>query len=128
MLVALLRADMKGNAIRFQPCLKGVFQYIDRHGRLAAEFARKRPFRPDAVGEYAAEYAAAGRRPRNLLDLGLAVDRVEADTEGVGARDIALLLDGVAIRDAIRRGAGGEHHLDLGNRCGVEARAKFRQK
>ena len=67
---------------------------------------------------------AARRRARDLLDLGLAVDREQAHAERVGARDVALLLDRVAVGDAVRRGAGGEHHLDLGDRGGVEAGAE----
>ena len=42
----------------------------------------------------------------------------------MGARDVALLLDGVAEGDAVGRGAGRERHLDLGDRGGVEARAE----
>ena len=42
----------------------------------------------------------------------------------MGARDVAFLLDGVAEGNAVRRGAGGEHHLDLGDRGGVEAGAE----
>ena len=64
----------------------------------------------------------------DLLDLGLAVDREEADAERVGARDVALLLDGVAVGDAVGRGAGREHHLDLGDRGGVEAGAELGQQ
>ena len=65
-----------------------------------------------------------GAARATLLDLGLAIDRIEADAERVGAGDVALLLDGVAERDAVGRGAGGEHHLDLGDRGGVEAGAQ----
>ena len=111
-----------------RPEPEGVLQHVHRHGRLAAELARQRPFGADAVGQDAAEHARAGRRAGDLLDLGLAVDRVEADAERVGARDIALLLDGVAIRDAVGRGAGGQHHLDLGDRGGVEAGAELGQQ
>ncbi len=71
---------------------------------------------------------AAGRRAGDLLDLWLAVDRVQADTEREGAGDVPLLLDRVAVRDAVGRGAGGEHHLDLGDRGGVEAGAELGQK
>ena len=46
------------------------------------------------------------------------------DAERVGARDVALLLDGVAVGDAVGRAAGREHHLDLGDRGGVEAGAE----
>ena len=101
-----------------------VLEHIRRHVRLAAELARQRPFRAGTVGEDAAEHPRAGRRAGDLLHLGLAVDRVEADAEREGAGDVALLLDRVAIGDAVRRGASREHHLDLGDRRGVEAGAE----
>ena len=41
----------------------------------------------------------------------------------IGARDVALLLDGVAEGDAVSRRAGVHRHLDFGNRRGVEGRA-----
>ena len=63
-----------------------------------------------------------------LLDLGLAVDRVQANAELEGAGDVPLLLDRVAVRDPLRRSAGGEHHLDLGERGGVEAGAELGQQ
>src|SRR5664279_6646508 len=88
----------------------------------AASDVYKRQVRQDA-----AEHARAGRRAGDLLDLGLAVDRVEADAEREGARDVAFLLDRVAVADAVGRGAGGEHHLGLGDRGGVEAGAELGQ-
>ena len=124
MLVALLRTDVERHAIRLEAELERVLQHVDRHSRLAAELARERPFRPDAVGEDAAEHAAAGGGAGDLLDLGLAVDREETDAERVGAGDVPFLLDGVAEADAVRRGAGRQHHLDLGDRGGVEAGAE----
>src|SRR6201991_2034225 len=107
--------------MRLQAELERVLEYVDGHPRLAAELARQRPLRPDAVGEDAAEDARARRRAGDLLDLGLAVDREEADAERVGARDVSLLLDRVAERDAIRRGASGQRHLDLDHGRRVEA-------
>ena len=65
-----------------------------------------------------------GAARRDLLDLGLAVDREQADAELEGARDVALLLDRVAEGDAVGRGAGRQRHLGLGDRSGVEARAE----
>ena len=91
---------------------------------LAAELARQRPFGADAVGQDAAEHACAGRGAGDLLDLRHAVDREEAHAERMGAGDVALLLDGVAVGDAVGRGAGRQHHLDLGDRGGVEAGAE----
>ena len=102
----------------------GVLQHVRRHGGLAAEFARQRPFRPDAVGEDAAEDAGAGRSAGDLLHLGDAVDGEKAHAERISARHVALLLDGVAEGDAVWRRAGRERHLDLGDRGGVEARAE----
>ena len=94
---------------------------------IAAELARQRPFGAGAVEQEAAEHLGAGRGAGDLLDLGLAVDREQADAEREGARDVALLLDGVAEGDALGRGAGREHHLDLGDRGGVEAGAERRR-
>ena len=67
---------------------------------------------------------APGRNAGDLLDFGLAVDREQAHAKLKGARNITLLLDGVAIGDAVRSRAGREHHLDLGDRGGVEAGAE----
>ena len=101
-----------------------VLEHVRSRGGLAAELARQRPLGADVVAQDAAEHATAGSGAGDLLDLGLAVDRIERDPERVRARDIALLLDGVAEGDAVGRGAGGEHHLDLGDRGGVEAGAE----
>src|SRR5581483_10203143 len=72
-----------------------------------------------------AEDLRPGRRTGDLVDLGLAVDRKEPHTQRIGAGDVALLLDGIAIGDAVRRGARRQHHLDLGDRGGVEAGAEL---
>ena len=106
----------------------GVLQHVRGHRGLAAELARQRPLRPDAVGQDAAEHLRAGRRAGDLLDLGLAVDGVEPHAERIGARDVALLLDGVAEGDAVGRCASRQHHLDLGDRGGVEAGAERGQQ
>ena len=108
--------------------MQGVFEHVHGHRGLAAEFARQRPFGACAVREDAAEHLGAGRRAGDLVHFGLAVDRIEADAEREGAGDIALLLDGVAVRDAVGRGARGQHQLDLGDRGGVEARAELGQQ
>jgi hypothetical protein len=102
-----------------------MLQDIHGHGRLAAELARQRPVRPDAIGEDAAENAAAGRRPGDFLDLRLAVDGVETDAEREGAGDVAFLFDRIAVADAVGRGACRQHHFDLGDRSCVKARSEF---
>ncbi len=101
-----------------------MLEHVRGHRRLTAEFARQRPLGPDAVGEDAAEDAATRCGAGDLLDFGLAIDRVEAHAERMGTGDVTLLLDRVAEADAVGRGAGGEHHLDLGDRGGVEAGAE----
>src|SRR5262249_54548894 len=45
-----------------------------------------------------------------------------------GACDVTLLLDGVAIGNAVGRSARGKHHLDLGDRGGIETGAEAGQK
>ena len=42
--------------------------------------------------------------------------------------DLALLLDGVAVGDALGRGAGGQHVFGLADRGDVEARSRCRQQ
>ena len=56
-------------------------QDVGRVVRLAAELARQRPFGAGAVAMDAADHAAAGRGARDLLDLGLAVDREQRHAE-----------------------------------------------
>src|SRR5207244_1274162 len=79
----------------------GEVEHLDRHLRIAAELARQRPFGACAVIENAAEHFGAGGGARNLLDLGGTVDREQANAERKGTRDVALLLDCIAIRDAV---------------------------
>src|SRR6185312_9862692 len=102
-LVALLRPDMERDAVGLETELEGVLEHIDGHARLTAELARQRPLRSDAVGEDAAEDLRPRGDPGDLLDLGLAVHGIEADAQREGTRDVALLLDGVAVGDAVRR-------------------------
>ena len=106
----------------------GELQDVGGVVRLAAELARQRPFGAGAVAMDAADHARAGRGARDLLDLGLAVDREQRDAELEGGGDLALLLDGVAVGDAVRRGAGGQHRLGLAHRGDVEARAELGQE
>ena len=101
-----------------------VLEHVRRHGGIAAELARQRPFGAGAVEQEAAEHTRAGGGTGDLLHLGLAVDREQTDAEREGARDVALLLDRIAVGDAVGRGAGRERHLDLGDRGGVEAGAE----
>jgi len=124
MRIALLRADVERDAIGLEAELHRVLEHVHGHRRLAAELARQRPFGAHAVRQDAAEHARAGRATRDLVDLRLAIDREQAHAERIGARDVALLLDRVAERDAVRAGTRRERHLDLRHRRRVEARAE----
>ena len=123
----LLRADVEGDAIGLEAKLVGVHQHVHRHGGLAAELARQGPLSTGAIGEDAAEHLGGRRRTGDLLHFLVRIDGEQLHAEGVGARDVALLLDGVAKRDALRGGTRGERHLDLDDRGGVEARAHVGQ-
>ena len=114
--------------MRHEAAAPGVLEHLDRHLAVATEFARKRPIGSRIVDEQAAEDARARRGPRDLLDLGLAIDGEQPHAELEGARHVALLLDRVAEGDAVGRGAGREHRLDLGDRGRVEAGAEIGEK
>ena len=79
-----------------------VIKHGCRHLRHAAELARQRPFGARPIAQDAAEHLRPRRDARDLLDLGLAIDREEADAERKRARDIPLLLDRVAVADPVR--------------------------
>src|SRR5690606_25784238 len=89
------------------------------------ELARKRPFGAVAGAQDAAEYLRAGRGAGDLVDLLGGIDGEEADAARKGGGNVALLLDRVAIGDAVGRGAGGERHVDLGDAGAIEARAEL---
>ena len=126
--IVLLRADVEGDAVRHQPAPMRILKNVGGIVRLAAELARQRPFRAGAVAMDAADHACARRGARHLLDLGLAVDREQRDAEPCGGGDLALFLDGVAVGDAVGRGAGGQHRLRLAHRGDVEAGAELGQE
>src|SRR5579871_5389784 len=124
----LLRPDVERHAVRLKAKPVGVFENVDRHRGIAAELARQRPFGSGAVEQEAAEHPRAWGGARDLLDLGPAIDREQANSEREGARNVTLLLDGVAIGNAVGRGAGCEHHFDFGDRSGVETGAEAGQQ
>ena len=119
---------MERDAARLQSETPGEVEHLDRHLRIATELARQRPFGAGAIIEDAAEHLGAGGGAGDLLDFGGAVDREQANTEREGARDITLLLDRVAIGDAVRRCTGGQRHFDFGYRRRIEARAHLGQQ
>ena len=84
---------MEREAVGDQALPVGAFQDVGGEFRLAAELARQRPFGAGAVAMDAADHAAAGRGARDLVDLGLAVDREQRDAEPEGGGDLALFLD-----------------------------------
>ncbi len=125
--IALLRADMERHADRGQPLARRGLQQLFGHGHVAAELARQRPVGADAGGQDAAEHLRARGGLGQLVQLGLAVERIEPHAQRIGGRDIDLLLDRVAERDVLRRGAGGQRHADFRDAGGVEARAQAGQ-
>ena len=78
------------------------------------------PAQSDRMRQNTLRRARRGRssRPRRRSRPRTAARRAQ------GARDVALLLDRVAVGDAVGRRAGGQRHLDLGDGGGVEARAQ----
>ena len=110
--------------MRDEPERFGAGEHVDGLRRHAAELAAERPFGAGAVGQDAAEDARARRGAGDLLHFLHAVDGEERDAQRMRARNVALLLDRVAVGDALRRGAGFEHHLDLRHRSGVEGGAE----
>jgi hypothetical protein len=76
----------------------------------------------------AADDAGARRRAGDLLDLGFAVDRVQRHPEPEGGCDLGLLLDRIAVGDALGRGAGGDYRVGLAHRGDIEAGAELDQE
>src|SRR5690606_2897685 len=105
-------------AIGLDTQLVRMTQDVDSHLRLTAELARQRPFGAFAVSENTAEHTAAWSSACDLLDFFNAIDRKQANAHLEGACNIAFLLDGVAIADAICRRASVKRHLDFSNRSG----------
>ena len=105
-----------------------MFENARRHLRRAAEFSRERPFGAGAVAQNAAKHFCSRRRAGHLFDFGFAIDREQAHAKFKGALDVALLLDRIAIADAIRARARRQHLFDLDDRGGVETGTKTRQQ
>ncbi len=122
--IRLLRADVERHAVSIEAERLGAAQHVLRHGRHATKLTRKRPFGTFAIGQDAAEHAAAGRNAGNLFHFFHAIDRIKADAQIEGARNIALFLDGVAIRDTVWCRACFQRHFDFSNRGRVERRAE----
>ena len=111
-----------------QPALVRELQNVGRVVGLAAKLARQRPFGARAVAMDTADHAAARRRAGDLLHLGLAIDGIERNAELECRGDLALLLDRVAIGDALRRRAGRQHVVRLADRGDVKAGAETDQQ
>jgi hypothetical protein len=113
---------MERYAISVEAERPGMAQHVDRHRRHAAELARQRPFGALAVSQHAAEHTGLWRDTSDLLHFLDAIHSEQPDAQLISAKNVALLLDGVAEGDALRRRTGIHRHLDLGNRRGVEGR------
>jgi hypothetical protein len=100
-----------------------VLEDVHGHRRLATELARQRPFGTGAVAQDAAKHLRAGGRTGDLVGLGLAIDREEPDAVRVGARDVAFLLDRVAISisctDAVSKQEPSEASSDSTSGAGL---------
>src|SRR3546814_3362461 len=106
--VALLRADMEGNAVGLQLQLTREDQEIHRHVGLAAELARQRPVRSGrAFGEDAYIDFRTRRGLGNVAQVGFRVGGEHAHTLVVEVADVLGFLDGVAVADALRATAAG---------------------
>ncbi len=116
------------NSVSFQAQALGEVEHLDRHLRIAAELARQRPFGAGAVIENAAEHPGAWGCAGDLLDLRGAIGCKQANPEREGARNVALLLDRVAIGNTLGRRARRKHHLDFGYGSAIEARAERGQQ
>src|SRR5262249_61198941 len=90
--LALLRADMEGDAARLEPEALGEVEHLDRHLGVAAELPRQRPLGAGAVVQDAAEHLRSRRGTSDLLDLGDAVDREQANTDPEAPPHLPLLL------------------------------------
>ena len=95
--------------------------------RLAAELARQRPVGAAAVVTEADADGCAGRDVGDLVELGDRVDGVARDAAGGGVRDVAALLDRVAVGDVRRVGAGEQAAVDLCRAGDVERRPEARR-
>src|ERR1700757_1326950 len=104
----------KTNGGKAQPV--GVLEHAWGEFCRAAELARKRPFGTRAVTKDAAENFGSWRRPRDLFDLGVAIDGIKAHAKIESALDVALFLDRVAIADLVGACSRGENEFDLGDR------------
>ena len=111
----------------------GVLQHVDRHLGRAAELPRQRPFGADAVAEDAAEHLdlvrSTGRSAaRAIFSTSASQSTANRRTPSSRARAMSrsfLIVLPKEMRSARR--AGREHHLDLGDRSGVEAGAEARE-
>ncbi len=100
-------------------------QQVEGHLRVAAELVRQRPVGGDAGGQDAAEHGGARGLGAELVELLDAVEREQAHAPCERVGDVGLLLDRVAVRDPVGRGARGEDGVDLADAGDVERRAQL---
>ena len=115
---------MERDAAGLEAKTLGEVEHLDRHLGIAAELARQRPFGAVAGHQDAAEHPRAGGRLRQLLQFGLGVEGEQGNALAMGIGDVALLLDGVAERDAIGRGASLQAKIDFTGAGDVEVGAQ----
>ena len=117
---------MEADAAGLEPELLGEHDEVDRHVRVAAEFARQRPIRRfTALGEDAAEDARPRSFAGDVAQVRLAVGGEEPDALFVAVTDVGGLLDRVAVAEAVGRHAERQHPVELIARGDVEARSQL---
>ncbi|MNJ45037.1 hypothetical protein D3C77_401150 [compost metagenome] len=124
--IALLGANVEGNAVRHQAQVAGEDQQVHGHVGLAAELARQWPV---GGGRAFSEDAHIDFRTRrglgDVAQVGFGVGGIQTHALLVEVADVLGFLDGVAIADAIGTDAAVHDLVQLVDRGDVEARALF---
>src|SRR5476649_2096133 len=122
--VALLRANVEGDAVWHQAQVTGEDQQVHGHVGLAAEFARQRPVSSGrAFGEDAHVDFRTRRGLGDVAQVGFGVGGIQTHALLVEVANVLGFLDGVAVADAIRADALVHDFVELVDRRDVEVRA-----
>jgi hypothetical protein len=121
--IALLGADVKRHA-EAEPGMRGLAQQPERVTGAAPELAGQRPVCPGPVRADAHVHSRAGSLTDHLVQLSPGVHGEDAHSAATGVGDVALLLDGVAERQARRIDAELQAPVDLAGTGDVKAGSK----
>jgi len=117
------------DAVRHQAQLLGEDQQVQGHVRVAAELARQRPV--GAVGTFGEDThinLCPRRRLGNVAQVGFRVGGEQAHALLIEVANIAGLLDGIAIADALGSYASAHHLVQLVDGGDVEVAALVAQQ